>query len=235
MMSRKGKSQAAKLIVSLLVCITAVHLAGAVPIVSIHSSNQGIGSITVDVVGNTITIDEIWTSATPGFLEISGLDSNTNYTIVKEITNNTGVEWTSLANELLDPAGDQNDLDRDVLPYPGFVPTGFTTSNDFDGLSFSQGSGLPRTSVIFPDLIVDEFSDVRDFIDFLGATLPDGGSDTITFGIRDNSGVNQPFLLSQRPNVLSTVVPEPSTYALFALGLGALGIGHRRKLRKTKK
>ena len=31
------------------------------------------------------------------------------------------------------------------------------------------------------------------------------------------------------------VVPEPSTYALFALGLGALGIAHRRKTREEKK
>ena len=69
-----------------------------------------------------------------GSVLISGIDANVNYTIVKQITNNTGTTWTRLANELLNPAGDANDA-TDPQPYPAFVPAGFTTSNDFDGLS----------------------------------------------------------------------------------------------------
>ena len=237
--SGSGKNIAAKFIVCLLVFITTGQFVNAVPTVSIHSSNQGIDSINVSVVGNTITIEEVWSSANPGFLEISGLDAGIDYTIVKEITNNSGVAWTSMANELLDPDDDLNDSDlEDVLPYPAFVPSGFTTSNDNDGLSFAQGSGLPRTSVVFPNLTVDEVSDVRDFLDFFGASLADGGTDTISYGLRDFfPSDNEPFLLSERPNARSVaVVPEPSTYALFALGLGILGFSHRRiKLSEKKK
>ena len=70
---------------------------------------------------------------------ISGLDAGVSYTVVKQITNNSGITWVRLANELLDPAGDQEDIDNDPQPYPAFVPAGFSTSNDLDGLSFDQG------------------------------------------------------------------------------------------------
>lgn len=42
-------------------------------------------------------------------------------------------------------------------------------------------------------------------------------------------------VVGQISDIRHTPVPEPSTYALFAFGLGALGIAHRRKLRKARK
>ena len=121
--------------------------AAAVPVVSIHASNVGIASIVVafDAGTNTITITENWSSAGMGSLLISGLDPGVDYTVKKIINNNSGVDWTRFANEVLDPSGQDNDL-LDPVPQPAFVPAGFSTSNDFDGLSFAQGSALPRTS-----------------------------------------------------------------------------------------
>ncbi len=196
--------------------------------VTLGAGNVGIASIVVNVVGTTINIEETWTSIAPGSLQISGLSAGVNYEVRKTIINNTGLTMTRLANELLDPAGQAND-DLDPKPYPSFVPAGFTTSNDNDGLSFAQGSGLPRDSTIWSTVVADELSDVRDFLDFFNGSLADGASGLVRFSIRDNLGSpsdNQPFLLFQRPNAAS-VVPAPAALGLF--GLGLLVVAARRR------
>lgn len=218
----------------LLVSVGVTSRAEAVPVVSLDPSNLGIGTLGVvfDPVTNTITITEDWTSVLMGSLLISGLETGVNYTVVKEITNNTGTTWTRLANELLDPAGEQEDTDNDPQPYPAFIPAGFSTSSDLDGLSFAQGSGLPRTSSAFASVFEDELTDARDFLDFFNGTVLDGSSFTMTYGLRDNSS-NQPFLLVQRPNASSREVPgipEPSTMFLVGAGLAAMA---RRRIKRT--
>jgi len=199
-----------------LLAATSAH---AVPTVALHSSNVGISSISVSVVGTLITIDETWTSTGIGSLVISGLDASVNYQVVKNITNLTGVDWTALANELLDPAGNANDASDQ--PNEAFVPAGFSHSNDRDGLSFAQGSiGEIRDSTVFATVVADELATV-DFLDYFGGTLISGGTGTVRFSIRDNlgdPGDNQPFLLVQRPNE-RTDVPTPAALGLFGLGL----------------
>lgn len=199
--------------------------------VTLHSSNSGIGTCTFSVSGTVITITENWTGSGPGVLEISGLTLNTVYTIRKVITNNSGDLWTRFANELLDPAGQTND-GIDPKPYPIFVPAGFTTSNDSDGLSFAQGSTNPqKLSSVWSTVTVDELTDARDFIDFSNGTLASGSTDNyMQFGLLDQTTGNEPFLLMQRPNATSTSVPDlGSTGVLF--GLSLLGIA--RFLRRT--
>jgi hypothetical protein len=187
-----------------------------------------LGGLSYSVVGNNITIDEIWNSATPVFLKIEGLDEGVDYTVTKNITNNTALAFTSMANELLDPSGQAND-DLDPNPQPGFVPVGFSTSNDNDGLSFAQGSGIPRVSSVFGSVIADELTDVRDFLDFVNGSAGPGSMFSVSYGLRDNAGVNQPFLLAQRFNVRSIGgVPEPTTWAMLITGFAMAGGAMRR-------
>ena len=208
----------------------APRVASSAPVVLLDASNVGIdaASFSFSVVGTTITINETWTSNGIGSLLFRGLDVSIPYTVVKQVTNNTGASWTRFANELLDPAGQANDA-ADLLPYPSFVPAGYTTSNDSDGLSFNQGGGSPRTSLAFSDLLVDELTDARDFLDFFNGSVSGlGGLDTITFGLID-TGPNQPFLLVQRPNEKSVETPEPISATILGMGLLGLGFARRRR------
>jgi hypothetical protein len=199
----------------------------AIPTVVLDASNVGIGSINVSVNGTVITIEETWTSAAPGFLRIDGLDQDVPYTIRKIIHNQSGVAWSRLANELLDPAGQPND-NLDPRPYPSFVPAGFTTSNDADGLSFDQFGSQPRTSSVFASVFADEFTDVRDFLDFFNGVLDNGATDNfMTYGLIDKD-TNQPFLLSQRPNAFSRV-PEVGVVTIMGVGLLGLASGLWRR------
>lgn len=186
----------------------------------VGAGNVGITALEVSVSGNTITLFETWGASGPGSIEFRGLDNGANYTVIKNITNLTGTSWTSFANELLPPG-------KGVPGQPSFIPAGFQPSDDFDGLSFAQGSGLPRTSTIFGSLAVDELAG-RDYLDFSGGLWGTGVNGEITFGLRDNGG-NQPFLLFQRPNEFTSVVPVPAALPLLLSGMGIFGFLARRR------
>ncbi len=196
--------------------------------VGLHSSNQGISYGTWSVSGTDISIDETWESLGMGMLEISGIEIGVNYTVTKTITNNTGVDWNRFAIELLDP-----DVDAEDIASEPWVPAGFSHSNEFDGLSFAQGSGIPRTSNAFASRVDDELGG-RDYMDFFDGLISGaGGTDVISFGLRDNGGTpNQPFILAQRPNTVTggPQIPEPTTMIL--MGLGLAGVALRNKFRK---
>jgi PEP-CTERM motif len=191
-----------------------------------YGGTLGALSYSVDLITRTISISETWTNATPVFLKISDI-GNDPWTVIKTITNNTGGTFTSMANELLDPSGDGNDS-LDPNPQPGFVPAGYSTSNDSDGLSFDQNGSIPRLSSVFTSFTADEFTDARDFIDFFNGAAAPGAVFTVQYGLIDTGG-NQPFLLAQRFNVRSNVVPEPGTWALMIAGFGFAGMQLRRR------
>jgi PEP-CTERM motif len=189
-----------------------------------------LATFSVSIVGVNITINETWNAANAGgpiFLKFDGLTTGQVYNITKNITNNSGFAFTSMANELLDPTGQNND-GLDPNPQPGFVPVGYSTSNDNDGLSFNQGGGDPRTSSVFTNVFADEFTDVRDFLDFTDGVAANGAVFNVKYSLID-AGPNQPFLLAQRFNVRSTVVPEPGTWALMIAGFGFAGMQMRRR------
>jgi hypothetical protein len=219
------------------IAAAALLATGAAQAVTVSVFNPGTSSISAlgfSQVGNTLNISTTWSDVAGAFLVFDELTSSTSYTVNLTLVNNSGSAWTRVANELLDPAGQNND-GLDPSPKPSFVPTGYTTSNDNDGLSFAQGSGLARTSTTFGSVLADELSDVRDFLDFFNGTLADGATDSLmTFGLRDNQD-NQPFLLAIRPNAFSVpAIPEPETYALMAMGLVAVGFAARRRKAAAK-
>lgn len=224
------KKVAAIFVIALALTFAAYSNANAALSISLYDpGNSGIGSFSWSQSGNTIYLDETWTANKRGFVIFEGLTLFDDYTIVKRIYNKTGTDWNLFSNELLDPAGQQNDTDYDPQPYPGFVPAGFTTSNDNDGLSFAQGSGIPKTSTSFSTVFVDELADVRDFIEFSNGLVSGGGGyEEQSFGLRNHSTDNEPFLLAQRPNEHS-VVPEPGTLMLLGSGLLSLGFFRRKK------
>ena len=124
--------------------------------------------------------------------------------IYKEVTNNTGVAWTSLEMEV-----------QSIFGQP---------SGEGDGLSFAQGAGFNFTSGLFPVWTHEDI--LRDYINFSGATLNPGDTTWFLFAITDNLD-NNPFWLKQTPN--KSDVPEPATLLLFGSGMLALA----RKLRKS--
>ena len=154
---------------------------------TVLSANGGIVSVSPTTNGLSIDLGEMQmtsSQATALFL-IGGLNVYTDYTV---LLNLGGSGLDTLTFEVLDIFGDGDD-GLDPSPQPASVPAGYSTSNDSDGFSFAQNSGLARSAVFAggtANLTVDEQTHRGDILTFSG--LSGAEEVRITFGVRDAVG-----------------------------------------------
>lgn len=226
-----------RLAVALVATALIPTLAEADPVgLALHSTENG-GSVSLvstsaplppgsPVVWGTITLPTVGAAV---ILSVSGLTPGADY-LMEIVVNNAGAAWNTLRAELLDASGDGND-GTDPSSAPGYVPAGYSTSNDTDGLSFAQRSGLPRSATYAggaATVIADEGTNRGDILMFTGLSGA-AGILRVNFGMRDFT--EAPFVIRLSAEDDMTPNPEPASMFLLATGLAGIAAARRRARR----
>ena len=206
----------------------ALSLAGGTGVYSADAGAFSVGPGNVIDLG-TVTLD----GGSSTLIAVDGLAPRQDYSVTFTLDGAEGSNFTTLTAEVLDPLSDGFDAQDGAQP--SYVPAGFSTSNNTDGLSFAWNSGLERSASFanggVAALHVDEDTNAHDLLAFHG--FGPGASADVTFGVRDNLGSRGFLLRLSTDGQSGTLASNPEPASLLLLATGLVGVARIIRRRET--